>query len=181
MEDPTADPGRDGGADDGTPWSRRLLTPRWVAFTLLVVVAVCAFLFMAWWQLHRFESSTGSWQNLGYTLQWPFFAAFAVYLWWRLLRDAGRPSSGDDAGRVEGSPSTSLAVADEPADSFLPPLAPKSSGPTGSTRDSLAVSEAAAAGRQERAHSAAAEPDDPELDAYNAYLNALHRRSEESA
>lgn len=27
------------------------------------------------------------WRNLAYALQWWFFAAFAVYMWWRMVRD----------------------------------------------------------------------------------------------
>lgn len=79
---------------------RRLLTLRWIGFTLLVIAAVATFLLLAWWQLRRYESWSGDWQNLGYALQWPFFAVFAVYLWWRLLRD-GDPSAQPE--RAEGA------------------------------------------------------------------------------
>lgn len=54
---------------------------------LLVVALVAAFvvvcLRLGWWQWQRF-GLTGSAQNLGYTLQWPVFALFAVIMWWRL-------------------------------------------------------------------------------------------------
>ncbi|PXW33416.1 glucitol operon activator [Nocardia sp. 348MFTsu5.1] len=49
------------------------------ALIVLVVVAATACLALAWWQWSRFESSSGSGQNLGYALQWPAFAAFCVY------------------------------------------------------------------------------------------------------
>ncbi|OZG31077.1 transcriptional regulator [Williamsia sp. 1138] len=49
------------------------------ALIALVIVAAVACLAMAWWQLDRFESSSGTGQNLGYALQWPAFAAFFVY------------------------------------------------------------------------------------------------------
>lgn len=88
---------------------KRLLTPRWIAFTLVVIVAVVAMFALAWWQWARYESVGGSLQNLAYTVQWPLFAVFAVYLWWRLLRDAGK----------EPEP-----VRPKPEDE-LPPLAPK--------------------------------------------------------
>lgn len=54
-----------------------------MAVALAAVVLVC--LRLGWWQLQRY-SSGGSLQNLGYTLQWPTFAGFAVFLWWRLRR-----------------------------------------------------------------------------------------------
>lgn len=41
------------------------------------------------------------WRNLGYALQWFFFAVFAVYMWWRMVleesRDAARAAAGTDA------------------------------------------------------------------------------------
>jgi DNA-binding transcriptional regulator of glucitol operon len=52
------------------------------------------------WQLHRAESPTGGIQNYAYALQWPLFAAFAVFLWVRTLveevrrdPDAERPGA----------------------------------------------------------------------------------------
>lgn len=51
---------------------------------LAVVVLGC--LRLGLWQLHRYTSGGGSLQNLGYTLQWPTFAVFAVVMWWRLRR-----------------------------------------------------------------------------------------------
>jgi hypothetical protein len=29
-----------------------------------------------------------NWLNVFYALEWTFFAGFAVFLWWRLVRDA---------------------------------------------------------------------------------------------
>lgn len=55
-----------------------------VAVALAAVVVVC--LRMGWWQLERYLSAGGSLQNLGYTLQWPTFAVFAVVMWWRLRK-----------------------------------------------------------------------------------------------
>ncbi len=46
---------------------------------LLVAVAASGCLALGWWQWNRWESGSGSFQNLGYALQWPMFAAFCVY------------------------------------------------------------------------------------------------------
>jgi DNA-binding transcriptional regulator of glucitol operon len=151
--------------------ARRLLTPRWIAFTLFVAAAATAFLFMAWWQLIRFESSSGSWQNLGYTLQWPFFAAFAVYVWWKLLRDTGQPAEAEagsetlaDAGGVE----VDMAAAR-----------------TGAAEGQAVPAEVAATTERsrldDRPDNQPDDQDDPELAAYNAYLAALHRRDQQHA
>ncbi len=56
------------------------------ALILLVVVAAGGCLALGWWQWERFESSTGSGQNLGYALQWPLFAAFVVFAYRRFVQ-----------------------------------------------------------------------------------------------
>ncbi|BBX15527.1 hypothetical protein MDUV_03870 [Mycolicibacterium duvalii] len=41
---------------------------------------------LAWWQWVRFESGGGSFQNLGYAMQWPLFAGFCVYAYFKFVR-----------------------------------------------------------------------------------------------
>jgi hypothetical protein len=62
-----------------------LATPRWVGWTLLAIVAVIVCAGMAYWQLGRAESPTGTLLNAGYALQWPLFGVFFAALWWRML------------------------------------------------------------------------------------------------
>ncbi|WP_343603156.1 hypothetical protein [Mycobacterium sp.] len=49
------------------------------ALVTLVIVAASGCLALGWWQWTRFQSVSGSFQNLGYALQWPLFAGFCVY------------------------------------------------------------------------------------------------------
>lgn len=49
------------------------------ALIALVIVAACGCLALGWWQWTRFQSMSGTFQNLGYALQWPLFAGFCVY------------------------------------------------------------------------------------------------------
>ena len=77
---------------------RRLLAPRWLAWHALTLGVAVAFFRLGLWQWHR-AVATGSPQNMGYALQWPAFALFAVAIWWRVARDAVRPS---DAGAAAG-------------------------------------------------------------------------------
>jgi hypothetical protein len=56
-----------------------------VGWTLLAAVAVIVCGGMAYWQLIRAESATGSVLNAGYALQWPLFGVFFAALWWRML------------------------------------------------------------------------------------------------
>ena len=55
------------------------------ALILLVVVAAVVCLLMAWWQWDRYESASGTAQNLGYALQWPAFAVAAIYAYRRFV------------------------------------------------------------------------------------------------
>ena len=56
------------------------------ALILLVITATAGCLALGWWQWSRWESTTGSFQNLGYALQWPFFAGFCVYAYRKFVR-----------------------------------------------------------------------------------------------
>jgi hypothetical protein len=49
----------------------------------VLVVGVC--LAGGWWQLERALSGNG--RSWAYTVEWPFFAAYAGWMWWKLLHD----------------------------------------------------------------------------------------------
>lgn len=59
---------------------------RRVALIALVIVAAGGCLALGWWQWSRWESTSGSFQNLGYALQWPLFAGFCVYAYRKFIR-----------------------------------------------------------------------------------------------
>lgn len=63
---------------------KRLATPRWLLLHAVVVVLVGVFLGLGWWQLGRAEQ--GNALSFGYTLEWPFFAAFVIFMWVREMR-----------------------------------------------------------------------------------------------
>ncbi|WP_343574662.1 hypothetical protein [Mycobacterium sp.] len=56
------------------------------ALIALVVLAAGGCLALGWWQWTRFESTSGTFQNLGYALQWPAFAGFCVYAYRKFVR-----------------------------------------------------------------------------------------------
>jgi DNA-binding transcriptional regulator of glucitol operon len=58
---------------------------RRVGIVLLCVVSLVACVGLAWWQWQRFEHG-GTWQNLGYVLQWPLFGLFPAFMFWRLRK-----------------------------------------------------------------------------------------------
>ncbi len=61
--------------------------------TLVVVFPAC--LLLGWWQLNvALSGNTLSWV---YTFEWPMFAVYAVYMWWRLLHDDRNEDAADEA------------------------------------------------------------------------------------
>lgn len=98
--------------------SRRLLV---IGVSLASLLACCA---LAWWQWQRYSSASGTWQNLGYVLQWPLFGLFPAFVFWRLralrLRETqaeqGEAAQADAERPVAVStprPAQRLAVADD--------------------------------------------------------------------
>lgn len=69
---------------------RFALRPGWIVFHLFTVAAVITMILLGRWQLHVSESKHFSLQNFGYSIQWWLFSAFAVFFWWRILRDSAR-------------------------------------------------------------------------------------------
>jgi hypothetical protein len=63
-----------------------VLSPKWILWHLLAVLAVATCVVAAIWQWDRAGSALGSALNVGYGIQWPIFAVFFAYMWWRFLR-----------------------------------------------------------------------------------------------
>ena len=79
---------------------RRLWTPAWIARHVAMVVLVAAFLGLGWWQVTR--AAGGNAISWGYAVEWPVFAGFVVYVWWREVRHelrSARTAAAADAGR----------------------------------------------------------------------------------
>lgn len=124
-------------------------------------LAVC--LALAWWQWQRYESVSGTWQNLGYVLQWPLFGLFPAFAFWRMRRLRQQAELAEQAEAVEEE---RVQVRTQPA----PPASP-------------ADREEEPAARRERpaevTQPASGEADD-ELAAYNRYLAELHARDQQA-
>jgi hypothetical protein len=68
-----------------------LITPQRLAIAVVCAVSLVGCCALAWWQWTRFESASGTFQNLGYVLQWPLFGLFPAFMVWRIRRlDAQR-------------------------------------------------------------------------------------------
>lgn len=70
-----------------------MLRPRWLATHAVLGLSAAAMVLLGRWQLDVGQSGgsgEGSLLNYGYALQWWVFAAFAVFIWVRLVRDQFR-------------------------------------------------------------------------------------------
>ena len=71
------------------PSWRFLITPKWLAWHLIMIGSVYGMLVLGDWQLHRAMAGNGlSW---AYTFEWPIFAVFAVVFWAKTIRDEFHP------------------------------------------------------------------------------------------
>jgi hypothetical protein len=116
--------------------------------TALVVVPGC--LALCWWQVNR--ALSGNSLSWAYVFEWPIFAGYAVFMWWKLIHE---PRAGD---RSEASESTSGS--DPPSDG------------TGRVPDAGPIPTLDRASDDPGPGPEAAE--DEELASYNRYLAALH-------
>ena len=76
---------------------RERVRVRWWHIVLLIAAAVTCLL-LANWQWERYQSGSGTFQNLGYALQWPCFAAFFVYAYRAGLRMENQKIDAENAG-----------------------------------------------------------------------------------
>ncbi|SUE13451.1 Glucitol operon activator [Rhodococcus gordoniae] len=131
--------------------------PRRLALIILVLVAAAGCLGLGYWQWVRFEAVGGTYQNLGYALQWPAFAFFCVYAYRRFVRlEAEEQEAESTGGRRPSEPDEPTEIPED-----LLPTRPRT---------------LAEAREQE-----AADPDARQINEYNEYLAQLARRSDRSA
>ena len=73
--------------------------------TVCTAVLVPAFFVLGYWQLRRAESgNTLSW---AYVFEWPLFAGYLVYMWWRLRHErpaTAAPRAAPAGGATTGQP-----------------------------------------------------------------------------
>ena len=61
------------------------MSPRALRLHVTVIVLLVSFGLLARWQIARAVGGNGlSW---AYAFEWPLFAIYAVYIWWRILHD----------------------------------------------------------------------------------------------
>lgn len=117
---------------------------------LVFLAAVVAAGWLGWWQWERANEAGGSFQNLGYALQWPLFGGFALFLWYqvvRMLNGTEPHQQADPVEEPEASEGTGPSAPEgaRPRRSPVPPPAPP-----------------------------VTEEEDPQLAEYNRYLAELN-------
>jgi DNA-binding transcriptional regulator of glucitol operon len=90
---------------------------RRVTIVVVCVISLAVCCCLAWWQWERYSSAGGSFQNLGYVLQWPLFGLFPAFMFWRIRKLARQQREGD------GSPDRAGEDVPAPRSSPLPPVA----------------------------------------------------------
>lgn len=85
-----------------------------------LALGVIATLLLAWWQYERWQSTSGSFQNLGYALQWPIFGIFLVVTYRKYIEYERERLRGDDEAAVEKYAEDQLT---EVPEDFLAPTA----------------------------------------------------------
>ncbi len=66
------------------------------------MAVVVAFALLGRWQWSRADA--GNARSYGYAFEWPLFAAFAVFWWWRTLRLELHPPAPADEPRAGSAP-----------------------------------------------------------------------------
>jgi hypothetical protein len=76
----------------GSGFMKGLWTPAWIARHVLALVLVAGCLGLGWWQFRR--ATGGNALSWGYTFEWPVFAGFFAFLWFREVQLARRGGKG---------------------------------------------------------------------------------------
>lgn len=78
------------------PFSTRVRVIQLTFLALAVVATIC----LAWWQWERWSSGGGSYQNLGYALQWPAFGLFFIIAYRKYMEYERERALGEEAPAV---------------------------------------------------------------------------------
>jgi hypothetical protein len=146
-------------------WSRRAIT-----LHLALVVAVPLFLTLATWQLHR--ALQGNLLSWAYTFEWPFFAGYASWMWWRLVHE--ETATAADLVPAIGRRHAALALGSRPDGSEVGGAAADGAEEAGEAGAVGPSTTTAASTPAPRADYDPFDDADPELAAYNRYLAGLH-------
>ena len=146
---------------------------------LALVVAVPVFLALGAWQLTR--ALHGNLLSWAYTFEWPFFACYATWMWWRLVHEETAPPAGAHPEPGRGVGATPTEMSPDESGMLVPGGTTAAAAPGGTTAAAApGGTTAGAAGRPGSMPLPRSDFDPyddetaPELAAYNRYLAGLH-------
>jgi DNA-binding transcriptional regulator of glucitol operon len=74
------------------------LSPRALKLHAVILIVVPAFMALCVWQIYRaVDGNSLSW---AYVFEWPLFAGYAIYMWWRFVHE--KPESANAAASENG-------------------------------------------------------------------------------
>ena len=88
--------------------SRIWLSRRALKLHAVILIVVPGFMALCFWQLSRaLGGNTLSW---AYVFEWPLFAGYAIYMWWRLVHEAPEDTPPAGTGDAAGGPDVPAAA-----------------------------------------------------------------------
>lgn len=78
------------------PFPLRVRIVQWSFLAAAVIATLC----LAWWQWDRWHDSDGTFQNLGYALQWPLFGIFFIVAYRKYMEYERDRANGEEAPAV---------------------------------------------------------------------------------
>ena len=85
------------------------LSRRAIKLHVVILIVVPAFLALCLWQISRaLSGNTLSW---AYVFEWPLFAGYAVYMWWRFVHEAAEDTAPEPAAGAGPTGSAAAAAA----------------------------------------------------------------------
>ena len=86
------------------------LSRRAIKLHVVILIVVPAFLALCLWQVSR--ALGGNSLSWAYVFEWPLFAAYAIYMWWRFVHEAAPDGSpGDTAAADPGGQDAAASAA----------------------------------------------------------------------
>ncbi len=89
------------------------LSRRALKLHVVILVVVPAFLALCLWQVSR--ALGGNSLSWAYVFEWPIFAAYAIYMWWRFVHEAAEDAPPPATADVDTGGRTDSATAPSPA------------------------------------------------------------------
>ena len=89
------------------------LSRRAIKLHVVILIVVPAFLALCLWQVSRaLNGNTLSW---AYVFEWPLFAGYAVYMWWRFVHEAAEDTPPPATAGADPGGAAASAPDDTPA------------------------------------------------------------------